>query len=210
MRKSNGLLVLFALLIGAVAGGWAVYTYKPLPEGKVIANKTAIDSLNAFIIFADSVKSLDLSPDTISIRDTIYIDSVRYVTTTPEISDSVIFDSIIVDQEINAWVKIMIEGHVEDISIEWRYKPIVHTISTTIEKPIYTPVITTINKDVIKYSTGHYLSAAMGGNAKMFTFGVDYDIVKKDYIYGLQYRRYGDQNVYGFKIGMNLRTLFKF
>jgi len=33
--------------------------------------------------------------------------------------------------------------------------------------------------------------------------------VKKDYIYGLQYRRYGEDNVYGIKFGINLNTLFK-
>jgi len=36
----------------------------------------------------------------------------------------------------------------------------------------------------------------------------DYDLVKKDYIYGLQYRRYGEVSVYGIKIGINLNTLF--
>ena len=42
-----------------------------------------------------------------------------------------------------------------------------------------------------------------------FIFGVDYDLVKTDYVYGLQYRRWGGQNVYGIKLGVNLNTLFK-
>lgn len=196
-------------------GGWLCYKFKPLPEGKVIANQSSIDSLNAFILFADSINKLDLTPDTVYVHDTIYLGESTSVTTTPELIpvDTITFiveDSMVVDKEINAWVRIMIEGHVEDIKIEWTYKPLIRTLKTVIEKPVFKPVIITVDKEVLKYSTGHYLSAAMGGNAKMFTFGVDYDLVKKDYIYGLQYRRYGEDNVYGFKVGINLRTLFKF
>ena len=69
------------------------------------------------------------------------------------------------------------------------------------------PVITNIEVPVP--STGNYLSLGVGGNGKMFIFGVDYDRVKRDYIYGLQYRRYGDVNVYGVKAGINLNTIFK-
>lgn len=192
-----------------LVGGWLVYKFKPLPEGKVIANQTALDSLAAFIVFADSVKNLDLTPDTIRITDTVYSENVRTVFTTPEVVDNVIVDSMIVDKEINAWVRIMVEGHVDDVTIEWNYKPFLRTIEVTVEKPVFTPIITTINRDVVKYSTGHYLSAIGAGNGELFTFGIDYDLVKENYIYGFQYRRYGDQNVYGLKIGINLVSLFK-
>ncbi len=216
VNRLNGIAVLFALLIGLVAGGWLVYKFKPLPEGKVIANQTAIDSLNAFILLVDSINNLPMEPIVIE-TDTVYITEIKYVTHTlesrPDQEDSTIThyrDSLVIEKEINAWVDIMVKGHVENLTIDWNYRPILRVIETTTEKPVYKPIITTITQDVIKYPTGHYLSAAMGGNANLFTFGIDYDIVKRDYLYGLQYRRYGDENVYGVKIGINLRTLFKF
>ena len=115
-------------------------------------------------------------------------------------------DTLQVDGEINAWVRFKVRGYVLD-NIHWEYKPIVKEITTTIEKNIPYPVIQ--NVEVPVPSTGNYLSLAAGGNDKMFIFGVDYDLVKKDYIYGLQYRRYGQYNIYGIKIGINLNTLFK-
>ena len=213
VNRLNGLAVFFALLIGALLGGIAVYKFKPLPEGKVIANQTAIDSLNAFIVFADSVKNIDLTPDTIRIIDTLYLDKERIVYHEPEIDqDSLvltIIDSLRIEGEIHVWVKFMINKITYETQSQWRYQPVIHTLSTTVEIPVHIPLIQTIDREVIKYSTGHYLSAAMGGNANLFTFGIDYDVVKRDYLYGLQYRRYGDENVYGVKIGINLRTLFK-
>ena len=84
----------------------------------------------------------------------------------------------------------------------------IRSIETITEKPVYKPIITTIK--IPEYVTGHYLSAVAGGNDKFFTFGVDYDLVKFYRIYGFQYRRQGDQNVYAVKIGINLSALFKF
>jgi hypothetical protein len=146
--------------------------------------------------------------------DTVYITEIKYATSTPtreeDKHDSTIthfYDSLVIDREINAWVDIMVKGAVEDLKITWEYRPVIRSIETVTEKPVYKPIITTIK--VPKYVTGHYLSAVAGGNDKFFTFGVDYDLVKFNRIYGLQYRRQGDLNVYSVKIGINLRTLFK-
>jgi hypothetical protein len=215
VNRLNGVAVLFALLIGALVGGIAVYKFKPLPEGKVIANQTAIDSLNAFIAFVDSLENLSMEPVVIE-AETIIIEVPKYITTTPELDPEVLGstlvyrDSLLVEDEISAWVNIMVKGHVEEISLNWKYIPVTKLITTTTERPVFKPIITTITKDVVKYPTGHYLSAAMGGNAKLFTFGIDYTIVKKGHLYGFEYRRYGEDNVYGFQVGINLRTLFKF
>lgn len=199
-----------------IAGGWAVYKFKPLPEGKVIANQTAMDSLAAFIIFADSVKNLDLTPDTVRVVDTIYLGELDEAVTTPSVEvnplDTTVFivkDSLVVDDNVHAWVSFKIKGYIVDNQIKWRYRPVIRTISTTVEIPVHIPLIQTIERKVPTHVTGHYLSAIGGGNAEMFTFGIDYDLVKSNRIYGFQYRRYGDQNVYGLKIGINLSTLFK-
>lgn len=214
VNRLNGIAVFFALLIGAVVGGFLVYKYKPLPEGKIIANQTAIDSLNAFIIIADSIKNLPMEPVVIK-TDTVYIKVPQYVTSTPtaeqDEKDTTIthyLDSLVREKEINVWVDIMVKGAIEDLKITWKYTPVVRTIETITEKPVYQPIIETVK--VPEYVTGHYVSAVAGGNNKFFTFGVDYDLVKFNRVYGFQYRRQGDMNVYAIKIGINLRTLFKF
>jgi hypothetical protein len=212
MRRSNGIGFFFFLLIGMIAGGILVYKFKPLPEGKVIANQTSLDSLQAYIIFEDSLKNLPMEPIVIK-TDTVYITEIKYISTTPisqsDPIDSTIthyLDSLIIAKEVNVWVDIMVKGAIEDLKIDWNYRPVIRSIETITEKPVYHPIITTIK--VPKYVTGHYVSAIAGGNDKFFTFGVDYDLVKYNRIYGLQYRRQGNQNVYAVKIGINLSTLF--
>jgi len=213
INRLNGVAVLFALLIGALLGGIAVYKLKPLPEGKVIANQTSIDSLNAFIAFADSIENLPMEP-VVTKTDTVYVNIPVEVTIAhipePENIDSFTVrfrDSLKIKNEINAWVDIMVQGEVEKLEVFWNYRPVIRSIETVTEKPVYKPIITTIK--VPEYVTGHYLSAVAGGNDKFFTFGIDYDLVKFNRIYGIQYRRQGDLNVYSVKIGINLRTLFK-
>ena len=215
MKASNVLGFLFVILIGMVSGALLFRSCSSLPDGKVIVNQSAVDSLNAYIAFTDSVKNLLLIPDTIKI-DTIYVEKIHYTTSVPDhvIDDSDpdvvhVSDSLIVKDTVYVWTDIIVRGRVQDITINWRYKPTIRKIETTIEIPTPYPVIETITNEVIKYSTGHYLSLAAGGNAKMFNFGLDYTITRENWIYGLEYRRYGDQNVYGFQVGVNLRTLFK-
>ena len=214
VNRLNGVAVLFALLIGALLGGIAVYKFKPLPKGKIIANQTALDSLNAFIIFADSIRNLPMEPVVIK-TDTVYITTIESTTSTPtaiqDEKDTTIthyLGSLVREREINVWVDIMVKGAIEDLKITWDYRTVIRSIETITEKPVYKPIITTIK--IPEYVTGHYLSAVAGGNDKFFTFGVDYDLVKFNRIYGFQYRRQGDQNVYAVKIGINLSALFKF
>jgi len=214
MKNSSIIGVIFALLIGVVFGGWLTWKYKPVPYGMVIVPQERIDSLNAYIEIADSLQIIaNLPPDTIKVDTIIYVKEIVYVETTPtaepdsvDSSIQVYRDSMIVEGEINAWVKFKVRGYILD-NIEWSYKPIIKEITTTIETKVPYPVITNI--EVLVPSTGNYLSLGVGGNGNLFIFGVDYDHVKRDYIYGLQYRRYGDVNVYGIKAGINLNTIFK-
>jgi len=214
MAKSNILGYLFAVLLGLVLGGFIIRSCSSLPDGKIIVNKSAIDSLNAFIAFTDSIENLSMEPVVIE-TDTVYIEVTKYTTTLPIIEHdpdsniTYIKDSLIVKDEISVWIDIETRGNIKSFKTNWKYNPIIKEIETVTEIPVYKPVIQTITEKVTEYPAGHYLSLAVGGNSKMFNFGVDYSIVKKDYLYGLEYRRYGDQNVYGVKVGVNLRTLFK-
>lgn len=216
MKKSNVIGALFVLILGLFLGGFLVHKFKPVPDGMVLVPQSTVDSLDAYILLADSLEVLaNLPPDTIKVDSIVYVDKIVYKETTPtaepDPSDSsvqVYSDSLQVDGEINAWVKFKVRGYVLD-NIHWEYTPIIKEITTTIETKIPYPVIETIEVKVPEYHAGHYLSLVAGGNDKMFTFGVDYDLVKKNRIYGLQYRRYGEQSVYGVKIGINLATLFK-
>jgi hypothetical protein len=214
MKKSSVLGVLFALLVGAFIGGWLVYKFKPLPQGMVIVPQTTVDSLNAYIILADSLEVLaNLPPDTVEVEVIVYKDSIVYVETTPtpqpDPSDSSILaysDTLRVEGEINAWVDFKVKGYVID-NLYWGYTPIIKETTITVTEKIPYPVITNIEVPV--YAVGNYLSLGVGGTGNLFIFGVDYDRVKTDYIYGLQYRRWGEVNVYGIKAGINLNTLFK-
>jgi len=214
MKKSSILGIIFALLLGALLGGWLVYKFKPLPTGMVLTTQVKLDSLDAYIGLADSLQIIaNLPPDTVYVDTVIIKKEIVYVETEPvaepDPSDSsvqVYSDTLSVDGEINAWVNFKVKGYVID-NLHWGYEPIIKEITTIIEKKIPYPVITNIEVPV--YATGNYLSLGVGGNGNLFIFGVDYDHVKRDYIYGLQYRRYGDANVFGIKAGINLNTLFK-
>ena len=213
MKKANIIGIIGVLIVGLFLGGWLSYKFKPVPEGMVLVLQSTVDSLNAYIAIADSLTIIaNLPPDTVKVDTIIYRDSIIYVETTPtsqpdpaDSSVQVYQDTLKVDGEIDAWVKFKVKGFVID-NLEWGYKPITKEITTTIETKVPYPVITYIDKPVP--ITGNYLSLSAGGNDKLFIFGIDYDLVKKDYIYGLQYRRYGEVSVYGIKIGINLNTLF--
>jgi hypothetical protein len=209
----KNLLSIVLIIIGVILGWFISSFFGGVSEGKVLVDQSAVDSLRAFTVFVDSIENLPMEP-TVTQSETIYVEVPKYITTEPiavvDPIDSTVThfsDSLLIEKEINVWVDIMVRGHVNDLKVQWVYVPVLRIIETTTERPVYHPIITTIK--VPKYVTGHYLSAVAGGNANLFTFGIDYDVVKRDRVYGLQYRRQGDLNVYSVKIGINLRTLFK-
>jgi len=211
MKGSTFFAFLFAILLGAFIGFWLTRKFTPIPTGMVLVERSKADSLQAYVELIDSLQTLaNLPADTVW-RDSIIIQEVPvYITTTPEpvdTLDSIVTykDSLSVEGEINAWVKFKVNGFMEG-QMEWGYTPIIREIETIIEKPVPYPVIKTVT--LSEYVSGNYISLVAGGNDKMFIFGVDYDLVQQDFIYGLQYRRYGDFNVYGVKAGININALF--
>jgi hypothetical protein len=214
MKTSKWLSIAFVLLLLCIIGHFVFDFIKHrVPEGMVLVPQSTVDSLDAYIAIADSLETLANSvPDTVYL-DTVYVLAESTATTTPtpiEEEDSITTysDTLSVEGEVNAWVTYKVRGYVEGVA-QWGYTPIIREIETIIEKKIPYPVIETIEVKVPEYYTGHYLSLAVGGNDKMFNFGVDYDLVRENRIYGLQYRRYGEYNVYGVKVGINLAALFK-
>jgi len=214
MKNSNVLGAVFILIAGVVLGGWLMNRFKPVPDGMVLVPQSTVDSLNAYIAMGDSLEIIaNLPPDTVVVEKIVTDTVVKYVETTPisrpdplDSSVQVYTDTLQVDGEINAWVRFKVKGYVVG-SLEWKYKPIVKEVTSTITVPAPYPVIEPVEVPVP--STGNYLSLTAGGNDKMFIFGVDYDRVKEDFVYGLQYRRYGEVNIYGVKAGINLNKLFK-
>lgn len=184
-----------------------------LPEGKVLVDQSYVDSLEHYMNMADSLDIIaNLPPDTIYVNDTVYIYKEQLATSTPqEIPLEKLTqynDSIVVDKEIDAHISFQTTGKLVT-PIFWRYTPIVREVETVIERKVPVLVFETLETEVRKYYTGHYLSVAASGNDKMFIFGLDYDFVQEKYIAGLQYRKYGPVNVYGIKAGINLSAVFK-
>ena len=212
-KKSNLLIGLLIVLLLAIFGFTLYNGRLRVPEGKVLVDQSMVDSLNAYIAMADSLQIIANQPPDTVIVDTIYLDKPVIAETTPTIEvdpiDTTLLtvkDSLVIEGEVSAWVEFQMRGQLES-GIKWKYRPIIKEQIITIKQKVPYPVIETIY--VPKATFGHYLSFNAGGNDKMFIFGLDYDIVNENSIYGLRYQRFGQQNVYGAKIGIKLNTIFK-
>ena len=201
------ILVIFLLL-------FKVYLDNRIPSDQIMVNQSMVDSLDAYIALADSLEHLaTMTPDTVYSESIVYTSQPVDTVTTPNPnnvkSDTIVYrDSVYVEDSIDVKILMKVAGNIVG-DVRWTYVPVVKHQIRTIERMVPYPVIKTVNKEVPKYMNGHYLSLSAGGNDKLFIFGLDYDYVTKNRIYGLQYRRYGDSNVYGVKVGINLNTLFK-
>lgn len=168
-----------------------------IPEGKVLVSQSFLDSLEVIA---------NLPPDTIP-GDTIRIkgDIVYVPAEVPEpvpidpetnfYADSIVNDSIDVRAEITTFGIIT--------KWDWFYRPITFTTETIIEKSVPLPV----PYEVPVYKLGLYASLRVGGGLQTgkFLFGADLDLVtKKRSIYGIQFTRFGAENLIGFKFGTKL------
>lgn len=204
--KKNTIYLILILIVLAFIGGFFTKrpTYK-VPEGKVLVTQ----------VFLDSLQYIANLPPVIT-TDTIYIhDTVKVIIKTKPLPQpdpkqpniNTYRDTLFVEGKVDVNIMFKTSGLLED-GVQWEYTSIIKEITTIIEKPVPYPVKYEV--PVITYKTGIYLSIAAGGNNKSFLFGGDLDIVlKNDYIYGAQFRRFGDENIYGVKFGINLATIFK-
>lgn len=206
MTKTNKTIIYVGLVLILIAFITGYFLKRPtykIPEGKTLVSQKFLNFLTYIA---------NLPPDTIIkeiiVHDTIWIYEVHYPEPTPIDSNlNQYVDSLFIKDTVDVSIRFKTTGLVKE-GIYWTFKPIYHIKEITIEKPVPYPVIEKI--PVPTYRTGVYLSGAVGGNANRFIFGSDLDFVgKNDYIYGVQYRRFGDENIYGFKFGFNLNNLFK-
>jgi len=188
----SGILVL--LIIGIV---YIIFLreckYKP-PEGFSLVETYYLEALE---------KIVNTPPDTFVVTKLIKGDPVTithtefvYVTDSTQLK---IYTDSIVNDSINVWSSIYIDGFLR--SWEWKYKPITTTIERNIN--IYVPKI--VEKPVPVPVKGLYLSGIAGGNMDSFVFGAGIDfITKKNNLYGLQYQRFGEKNIYSVRIGAKI------
>ena len=192
------------LIVGAFIAGYFIKrpTYQ-IPEGKVLVSQKFLDSL----AYVANLPPVIIVKDSI-IHDTIWIKETHYPEPIPiDNTLNQYVDSLFIKDTVDVAIKFQSTGLVKG-GIHWTFKPIYHIKEITIEKPVPYPIPYEV--PVITYKTGVYLSGVAGGNSNRFIFGSDLDFVaKNDYIYGFQYRRFGNENIYGVKYGFNLSKLFK-
>jgi hypothetical protein len=165
-----------------------------IPKGKIIVNKSAWDSLKNIKPTIDTIIH-----DTIDIGDIVYVphDSLIYVVDSmgmKHYSDSIVNDSI------HIWNDLFVQGIIK----KWdqRYEPVIRTITETVT--ITVPQF--VEVPVYNSDNGLYPSIIVGGNSGSFLFGGGIDLItKKDYLYGLQYQRFGNKNIYSFKLGFKIK-----
>ena len=155
--------------------------------------------------FIDSLRSIANKPPIVIIKDSIvYRDTVIYIIKDPPIPiDTIdklrIYRDSIYNDSIRVWTEMHINGSLEVFN-QW-YRPIIHYRTKTIEipKPYPVPYEVPVNK------SGLYVSSIIGGGSRfMIGASVDY-LNKKDVSYGMQYQRYGNDNIYGIRIGIKIK-----
>jgi hypothetical protein len=165
------------------------------PDGSVLVSQAFIDSL----------RSIANKPPIVIIKDSIvYRDTVIYIIKDPPIPiDTInklrIYRDSIYNDSIRVWTEMHINGSLEVFN-QW-YRPIIHYRTKTIEipKPYPVPHEVPVNK------SGLYVSSIIGGGSRfMIGASVDY-LNKKDVSYGMQYQRYGNDNIYGIRIGIKIK-----
>lgn len=166
-----------------------------IPEDKVLIRKSTWDSIEKKLFVKDSLIYIH---DSFEVKEPVYLvrDSFIYVEDSIGIkhySDSLVNDSI------RIWDNLYIQG----IITKWerRYEPVIHTIKETITVTI--PRI--VEQPVYYTNNGIYVSVIMGGNSNTFALGGSLDYInKKNNLYGLQYQRIMDQNIYSVKMGFKI------
>jgi len=170
------------------------------PEGYILVDKADWDSIIAVANEPpDSFITITVVPG-----PTVYLPNKPIPVPQPVSGDTVAYSDSIVNDSINVWVDVMVEGLI--LSWDWKYNPITRHIETIIERKVPVPVEV---KTAI-YKRELFISGVVGGNMDAFSFGGDLDYINlKRNIYGLQYRRLGDEGFYYFKLGVSLKNLFR-
>jgi len=168
-----------------------------IPEGKVLVSQGFLDSLVAIANLPPDT----IPGDTVKIKGDIVYVPKRIPVPYPVDPETNLYTDSIVNDSIDVHIEIMVKGIISRWN--WQYRPIIHSFETIIERPVPMPV----RYDVPVFKTGLYASLRVGGgmHTGKFLFGADLDLVtKKRSIYGIQFTRFGDENLIGFKFGTKL------
>ncbi len=170
----------------------------PVPAGYVLISQEAVDSINMLANLPS---------------DTVYIDTIKERTVIKwldrEIPEPVILDNNIhfytdeiTSDSVSLWMELWINGTLD----QWNMGAdiIKTTIDRTIEIP--RPVIVTNNIEIPVYERGLYIGLTTGGSPMgglMFGLEATY-LNRKNNYYGVGMSRFGQYNLYEFKLGTRI------
>lgn len=169
-----------------------------LPPGKTVVDQSFLDSLSDIA---------NRPPDTVKIDTFI----TRWKT---EFRDHPVPELVPIDSETNYYsdstsndtLSFWVNATVKGLLIEWNWR---HEISLVeVEKIVEVTKPLPVPYEVPVKHTGLYVAIRTGGSTHdgKFLFGVDLDLINKnDNIYGIQYTRFGEENLIGFKIGTKIK-----
>ena len=169
-----------------------------LPPGKIVVDQSFLDSLSVIA---------NRPPDTVRIDTFI----TRWKT---EFRDRKIPKLIPIDSEtnyysdstINDTLSFWVNATVKGLLIEWNWR---HEISLIeVEKIVEVARPFPVPYEVPVRHTGLYMAMRVGGgtHSGKFLFGADLDLInKKDNTYGIQYTRFGEENLIAFKVGRKIK-----
>ena len=153
----------------------------------------------------DSLIAVANKPPVIIIKDSIvYRDTIIYIIkkvpdpiiVTPETN---IYRDSIYNDSIRVWTELHVDGTVQWWD-QW-YQPIVHYKTKTIKEYVPYPV----NNTISEFKNSVYLYGLAGGNFDRSIFGIGSDYNTEKMTYGLQYQRFGTDNLIQAKIGIRIK-----
>lgn len=169
------------------------------PEGYVLISE---DSLAVYQATIDYLKE---HPDTIREIITIKGDPILIQNEIPESKpvppDLNHYRDSLVNDSINVWVDVMIQGLLKDW--RWTYVPMRTEIIKTVDRPV--PVLVPQEKKILINEREIYAGLQLGGSKDHFLLGANLDYQNKKYnMYGIGVSRLGDQTIYEFRFSTKI------
>jgi hypothetical protein len=165
------------------------------PVGHQLVTDQFMDSL---IVMANKPPIIEIK-DSIVYRDTIiYI--IKNVPVPVEINEDLkVYRDSIYNDSIRVWTEISSLGDI----VRWDqwYQPIIHYKTKTVKEYVPYPV----NNTISEFKNSVYLYGLAGGNFDRSIFGIGSDYNTEKMTYGLQYQRFGTNNLIQAKIGIRIK-----
>lgn len=155
--------------------------------------------------FMDSLIALANKPPIIEIKDSIvYRDTIIYIIKNVPVpveinEDLKVYRDSIYNDSIRVWTEISSLGDI----VRWDqwYQPIINYKTKTVKEYVPYPV----NNTISEFKNSVYLYGLAGGNFERSIFGIGSDYSTEKMTYGLQYQRFGTDNLIQAKIGIRIK-----